>query len=112
MKMKHLWLALCVIGVILPYSQLIPWTIENGANPLPMFAAVFADHATAFFGFDLMVTALVFLAFAVSDGLRNRIRLFWLAIAAVFLVGVSLGMPLYLYLREISLDSEPDSVPG
>jgi len=106
MKMKHLYLVLCVIGVILPYSQLIPWTLENGANPLPMFAEVFAERATAFFGFDLMVTAVTFLVFAVSDGLRHRIRLFWVPIAGTFMVGVSLGMPLYLYLREVSGVSE------
>ena len=106
MNMKTVYLILCVVGVILPYSQLIPWTMENGANPLPMFAEVFSERATAFFGFDLMVTAVAFLVFAVSEGIRQHIRHYWLAIAGTFLVGVSLGMPLFLYLRERQLDGE------
>jgi hypothetical protein len=35
--------------------------------------------------------------------IRNR----WLVLLAVLTVGVSLGLPLFLYLREIALERRP-----
>jgi hypothetical protein len=39
-----------------------------------------------------------------SEGKRLGMRLLWLPIVSVFVVGVSLGLPLFLYLRQLQLD--------
>jgi hypothetical protein len=107
MKLKHLYLGLCVLGVVLPYRYMIPFSIEHGFDMLLLFQQPFQHSGSAFFAMDLLVSAVVFLVFVVAEGRRLDIRPIWLPIAATFTVGVSLGFPLFLYLRERRLDSRP-----
>ena len=52
MNRKNMYLFLCVLGVLLPYSQFIPWLIENGLN-VPLFVRqLFANRISGFFGLD------------------------------------------------------------
>jgi hypothetical protein len=30
MKLRHVYLFLCVVGFLLPYSQFVPWVMEHG----------------------------------------------------------------------------------
>jgi hypothetical protein len=53
---------------------------------------------------DVLVSAIVLISFVQTEGKRLGMRLLWLPTVAVFLVGVSLGLPLFLYLRQIQLD--------
>lgn len=100
MKPAHAYLVLCVLGTVLPYSQLIPWMAEYGYDITLLFQQVFEIRAGAVFAMDLTVTALTFVAFVLLEGKRRPVPGAWMAVAAIFLVGVSLGFPLYLWLRE------------
>ena len=103
MKPKTLYLVLCLAGVILPYWQFLPWLLLHGLN-LPLFAhELFANRISAFFGMDVVVSAITLLAFTRIESKRAKIRKRWLVIVAVLTVGVSLGLPLFLYLRELEL---------
>jgi CDP-diglyceride synthetase len=104
MKIKYLYLALAIIGTVLTMSQLIPFMRLNGPDIYLMFKELFRNEATSFFGYDLLVTALTALIFMYVDGKRNKVPYFWIPIASVFLVGLALGLPLYLYLRESYLE--------
>ncbi len=53
MKLKTIYLVLCVFGVALPYSQFIPWVLKNGLNMPLFFQQLFANHISAFFGMDV-----------------------------------------------------------
>ena len=100
MSRGQIYWALCVPGVLLPYSAFVPWLIEHGLD-LPLFVAeLFSTRIGAFFGWDVIVSAVVLLTFAGIEAKRLGARAFWLTAAAVFLVGVSLGLPLLLALRE------------
>jgi hypothetical protein len=100
MSRGQIYWALCVPGLLLPYSAFMPWLIEHGLN-LPLFAAeLFSTRIGAFFGWDVIVSAVVLLTFAAIEARRLGARAFWLTAAAVFLAGVSLGLPLLLALRE------------
>jgi hypothetical protein len=96
---KHVYLLLCIVGVVLPYWQFVPWVIENGLNLRLMFEQLFANRISAFFGMDVLVSAVVVCVFSRMEravlGWRR-----WLPVLAVLTVGVSLGLPLLLYLRE------------
>ena len=59
----------------------------------------------SFFGLDVLLTALVVCAFVIVEGRRIGLRRLWMPIAAVCLVGVSLGLPLFLYQRQRRLDA-------
>ena len=66
---------------------------------------LFANRISAFFGMDVVVSAIVLISFIQTEGKRLAMRFLWLPMLSVFLVGVSLGLPLFLYLRQLQLDS-------
>ena len=106
MKLKTVYLVLCVLGVLLPYWQFAPWLAANGLNLPLFFRQLFETRVGAFFGMDVFVSAAVLLVFAWSEGRRPGVRAFWPAALAVVAVGVSLGLPLLLYLRERKLERD------
>ena len=105
MKLRHLYLAFALVGLLLPYSQFLPWIIEHHAINIPLFIHdMFANRISAFFAMDVIVSAIVLIVFIMDEGRRLGIRTLWLPVIATLLVGVSLGLPLFLYLRQIQLD--------
>ena len=104
MKIRHLYLLFCILGLVLPYSQFVPWVLEHGLNGSLFLHELFANRISAFFGMDVIVSAIVVVSFASSEGARLGMRKIWLPIIAVCLVGVSLGLPLFLYLRQPYLE--------
>ena len=105
MKPKHLYLLLCLPGTLLPYSQFIPFVRENGLDFRLFFEQLFSTRIGAFFGWDVIVSSLVLWVFVLVDGRRTGVRHRWAPIAANLAVGVSLGLPLYLYMRERRLEA-------
>lgn len=104
MKPKTIYLLLCVAGVILPYWQLVPWLTANGLNLPLFFRQLFGTHVGAFFGMDVFVSAVALMVFAGSESSRLKMSGRWWPLVAVLAVGVSLGLPLFLYLRERKLE--------
>lgn len=98
MKIKTVYLILCALGVLLPYSQAAPWLAEHGLDLPLFFRQLFENRVGAFFGLDVLVSAAALLVFAWGE--RARGRAVWPVALAVAAVGVSLGLPLLLYLRE------------
>ena len=102
-----LYLVLCFAGVLLPYWQFVPWILQHGLN-LPLFVReLFATRIGAFFGMDVIFSAVALLIFTRIESARIGIRRRWLVIVAVLTVGVSLGLPLFLYLRELEWERKP-----
>lgn len=63
MKASTLYLLLCIVGIALPYSQFIPWLAANGMNFPLFFHQLFANRISAFFGMDVLVSAIVLMIF-------------------------------------------------
>ena len=102
MKIKNIYLILCLLGVIIPYASFIPWVIEDGLN-VPLLVNQIASSPVASFGWlDVIISAVALFVVIYSDSQKIKVRYWWLAIIGTLTVGVSLGLPLYLYLREIS----------
>jgi Terpene cyclase DEP1 len=104
MNRKVLYLVLCVLGFALPYSQFVPWIIEHGLDMPLLVRQLFANRIGGFFGLDVLVSAIALVGFIRSEGARLKMQSLWLPIVSVLLVGVSLGLPLFLYLREGELE--------
>jgi len=100
MKLRHLYLFFCVVGFVLPYWQFLPWVVEHGLNMRLFFQELFASRISSFFGLDVFISAVVFGSFASTEAGRLRMKNLWLPFVGLFLVGVSLALPLFLYLRE------------
>ena len=104
MKPKTLYLLLCVAGVLLPYSQFVPFVAEHGLDLKLFVEELFSTRIGAFFGMDVIVSAIVLAVFVFVEGRRSAVRSLWAPIAATLAVGVSFGLPLFLYLREAALE--------
>lgn len=106
MKRKTVYLISCVLGIVLPYSQFVPWVVAQHGVPLGLFIReLFSTRIGGFFGMDVLVSAVVLIFFLRREGKRLGMRHLWLQIVGTLAVGVSLGFPLFLYLREGALES-------
>jgi hypothetical protein len=104
MKPRHVYLCLCVLGLVLPNSLFFPWFIEHGPSPTRFVEDMFANGVSAFFGVDVLLSAIALGAFVLVESARLRLNRGWMPIVATVLVGVSLGLPLFLYRRQVHLD--------
>ena len=92
-------LALCVVGVGLPFRYFLPWLQANGWDLAAMLDAWHASDATSGLVWDLTVAAVTLTVWILWETARTRRWIGLLAIPATYLIGVSLGLPLYLLLR-------------
>ena len=111
MNRKNAYLFLCVLGAVLPYSEFIPWIMQNGPNAQLFVRQLFANRIGGFFGWDVLISGAVLVGFVRSEGKRLGMRLLWLPILGLCVVGVSFGFPLFLYLRERALESAGGAKP-
>jgi hypothetical protein len=105
MQQKTIYLWLGVIGTLLPCWQFLPFLRDNGLDPQLFVAQMFANPVSGFFALDVVVSSLVLWVLVAVEGRRAGVRHLWVPIAANLAVGVSLGLPLFLYLRETALES-------
>jgi hypothetical protein len=106
MRLRYIYLCLCLLGAALPCSQVVPWLATHGLNLPLFFSELFSTRIGAFFGMDVIVSALVLFVFIVVEGRRLAMRHLWLPFVATLAIGVSLGFPLFLYMRQIKLDAQ------
>jgi hypothetical protein len=104
MKSRHFYLICCVLGLLLPYSQFVPWLLEHRLNLTLFFHELFANRISAFFAIDVIISAIVLIWFIQTEGKRLRVGLLWLPTLGTLVVGVSFGFPLFLFLRQMILD--------
>ena len=104
MKLRHRYLVLATLGILLPYWQFVPWLFEHGLDLSLFFGELFANRVAGFFAMDVLVSPIVLIIFVQVEGRRLGIRGLWLPVVGTLLVGVSFGLPLFLYLRQIQLD--------
>jgi Terpene cyclase DEP1 len=100
-NMRALYLTLAAIGAVLPYSQFVPWLLQHGPDVPLLFTELFSTKVGAFFGLDVLISAAASIAFIRREGAKRKISMLWLPIAATCLIGVSCGLPLFLYQREL-----------
>lgn len=106
MKPKILYLLLCVAGTTLPYWFFIQFLRAHGLNLPLLIEQLFASSISSFFGVDVIVSTICLWLFVYFEGRKARVRNLWAPIVASLLIGVSLGLPLFLYLRESARTAE------
>jgi len=104
MRARYFFLGLCILGLALPNAAFWPWLAAHGFAPRQFIADFFANGVSTFFGLDVIFSALAVILFVELEGRRLRLRRRWLPIVATCLIGVSLGLPLFLYQRQLHLD--------
>ena len=93
------YLALAVWGAIHPMYYFIRWFQANGWDLLAMVDAWHVNDATSGLVWDLTVAAVALTVFILAEVAVRRNWGALIAIPATFCIGVSCGLPLYLFLR-------------
>lgn len=106
--MKTLYGGLCIVGTVLPLMSFVPWLSVHGLNAPLMVQQIAASPLSAFAWMDVLVSALAVIAFVLHEGRRLRMPRAWLALLGLC-VGVSLALPLFLWMRERHVQQRPVS---
>jgi hypothetical protein len=104
--MKKFYAVLCMLGIVLPYGPFLSWVYENGLAMNVLITEIIDSRISTFAWLDLVVSAMVLFGFVFAEGLKLKMRRPWLPVAGTLTVGVSLGLPLFLLLREMHLEKQ------
>jgi Terpene cyclase DEP1 len=104
MNKKTMYLILCLLGAVVPYTQFVPWLLQHGWDLRLFGQEMLANRIAAFFVLDVVMSAVVVIVFLRTEARALRIRRVWLIPIALLTVGVSLALPLFLYLRQCAIE--------
>jgi membrane-associated phospholipid phosphatase len=96
---RLLFLALAILGTILPMRYFLAWFQDNSWSIMAMVEAWHANAATSGLVWDLTIAALALTLWVLIETVQQRNWWALIAIPATFCIGVSCGLPLYLALR-------------
>ena len=96
--MRWVWLALALWGAVHPMYWFVSYMGQgNGLGAL--IDAWYVNASTTGLVWDLTIAAIALTLWVLTEAARTRNWLGLVAIPATFCIGVSCGLPLYLFLR-------------
>lgn len=96
---RMVYLALAIWGAIHPMYYFVQWFQENGWDIMAMVDAWHANAASSGLVWDLTIAAIALTVWIIVEVATRRNWGALIAIPATFCIGVSCGLPLYLFLR-------------
>lgn len=94
-----IYLGLAIWGAVHPMVYFAQWFAANGVDLMGMVDAWHANPATSGLVWDLTIAAVALTVWILAEvAVRRNWSALW-AILATFGIGVSCGLPLYLFLR-------------
>lgn len=96
---KNFYLAMMIIGTVVPWYFFSGFIAENGAGLAGFADALYMNGAAGGAVSDLLLSSAVFWVWSFADARKHGVGNWWLVIPATLAVGLSLGMPLYLWMR-------------
>lgn len=97
--LRMIFLALAVWGAVHPMYYFVQWFQENGWDIMAMVDAWHVSAATSGLVWDLTIAAIALTVWIIAEVAVRRNWRALIAIPATFCIGVSCGLPLYLFLR-------------
>jgi hypothetical protein len=67
-RAKHLYLALCLVGTVLPVAAFLPFVRAHGLDVGEFLAQLFPTPVSGFFVWDVIVSSVVLWAFVYVEG--------------------------------------------
>jgi len=98
-KLRYLWLALAVWGAVHPMYWFMTYLAANEWSLGALIDAWYVNASTTGLVWDLTIAAIVLTLWIVAEVAVRRNWVALLAIPAIYCIGVSCGLPLYLYFR-------------
>lgn len=97
--LRRLWLALALWGAVHPMVYFLRWLWANGWDLPGLIDAWFVSDATRGLTWDLTIAAITLTLWILAEVAVRRNWAALLAIPATFGIGLSCGLPLYLWFR-------------
>ena len=101
--MARFYLALTFLGILLPYGALVPWVVTHGLDISLLLSEAMANPISIMAWLDVLVGGLALIGFILVDGQRHKVQYRYFAVLGTLSVGVSFGLPMYLYFKEKQL---------
>ena len=98
-RLRLTYLVLAVIGALWPMWYFLAYLRGEGGSLPGMIAFWTANDAVTGLTLDLLISATALILWCLAE---TRVRRNWVALVAIpatLFVGVSFGLPLYLFLR-------------
>jgi hypothetical protein len=96
---RWVFAALAVWGAIHPMYYFITWFQANGYDIMAMVDAWHANAASSGLVWDLTIAAIALTIWVIYETMQTRQYVRLIAIPATFCIGVSCGLPLYIFIR-------------
>ena len=96
---RMIFLGLAIWGAIHPMFYFLQWFAENTWSISAMVDAWHVNAASSGLVWDLTIAAIALTVFILSEVYVRKNWIALIAIPATFCIGVSCGLPLYLFLR-------------
>ena len=98
-RLRWLWLALAVWGAIHPMYWFVTYMRQTGTGLSGLIDAWYVNASTTGLTWDLIIAAITLTAWIIAETAVRRNWSALIAIPAIYCIGVSCGLPLYLFLR-------------
>lgn len=97
--LRSVYLLLAIWGAVHPMYYFISWFLAEGFSLMAMVDAWHANAASSGLVWDLTIAAVTLTFWILAEVAVRRNWEALIAIPATFCIGVSCGLPLYLFLR-------------
>lgn len=97
--LRMIYLALAIWGAIHPMYWFVTYMMETGTGLSGLIDAWYVNASTTGLTWDLIIAAIALTVWIIAEVAVRRNWLGLIAIPATFCIGVSCGLPLYLFLR-------------
>ena len=102
---KTVYLILAAVGLLVPDYFLFRFLRENSFDIPLLVQQLFTNHISSFFAVDLIVSVFVFWIYMFAEANKLQMKNSWIYLLASLLVGLSFALPLFLYFRELKLET-------
>jgi len=99
MRLTWVYLALAVWGAVHPMYWFVSYMRETGTGLSGLIEAWYVNASTTGLTWDLTIAAIALTVWVVAESVRRRMWIGLIAVPATFGIGVSCGLPLFLFLR-------------
>ena len=97
--LRMVYLGLAIWGAIHPMYYFVSYMTETGTGLSGLIDAWYVNDSTTGLTWDLTIAAIALTIWIIAETAVRKNWLALIAIPATYCIGVSCGLPLYLFLR-------------
>ncbi|SLN21953.1 hypothetical protein ROJ8625_00848 [Roseivivax jejudonensis] len=98
-RLQPVWLALALWGAVHPMYWFVTYLSGNGWSLGALIDAWYVNASTTGLVWDLTIAAIALTLWICAEAVTRRDWTSLVAVPAIYCIGVSCGLPLYLWLR-------------